>query len=113
MTPIAGVLMVLGGAVAVLAGVGLLKFDSPLARLHAAGKASPIAFLIAAVGAGIELGLAGAVYLALAAAAMILTLPVGVHLLFRAVHRSGPNAQLSIDELASETQPPGSAETRV
>ena len=60
----------------------------PYARLHAAGKASPVAFLIASLGAGIQLGFPGAAALAIAGAAMILTLPVGVHLLFRAVHRT-------------------------
>jgi len=106
MTVVAGVIMIVGGAIAVLASIGLLRFSTPYARFHAAGKSSPVAFLVAAVGAGIELGLGGAAQLLLAAGAMVLTLPVGVHLLFRAVHRTtGP--ALAIDDLA-----PAEAEAR-
>ncbi len=100
MTIVAEILMVVGGLIAVLAGVGLLRFETNYARFHAAGKASPVAFLVAAIGASLALGWAGAAYLAIAAAAMILTLPVGVHLLFRAVHRTTPGDHLAIDDLA-------------
>lgn len=101
MSIVADCLMVLGGSVAVVAALGLLRFASPYARFHAAGKASPVAFLITAAGAAIELGWLGAVQLSLAAGAMVLTLPVGVHLLFLAVHRSSNHAGLVVDELAS------------
>lgn len=99
MSIVTDIIMILGGFIAILAAVGLHKFDSPYARFHAAGKASPVAFLVAAVGAGISLGAAGAALLTVAAAAMIFTLPVGVHLMFRAVHRTTPPS-LEIDELA-------------
>lgn len=99
MTIVASLIMLLGAAVAVLAGVGLLRFSTPYARFHAAGKASPIAFLITAAGASLELGWGGAAQLAVASAAMVLTLPVGVHLLFRAVHRSGHSDHFVVDEL--------------
>ncbi len=94
------VLMLIGGAVAALAGIGLLKFDTPYARFHAAGKASPVAFLIAAVGAAIHLGWTVASLLLVAVMAMVLTLPVGVHLLFRAVHRTTESDHMVIDQLA-------------
>lgn len=100
MSAVATALMVLGGFVAVLAGIGVLRFSTTYARLHAAGKASPVAFLIAAVGASIELGAVGSAALLIAGAAMVLTLPVGVHLLFRAVHRTSDNSHLIVDELA-------------
>ncbi len=100
MTVLATTLAITGAAVAVLAGIGVLRFDTPYARLHAAGKASPVAFLIASLGAGIQLGFPGAAALAIAGAAMILTLPVGVHLLFRAVHRTSDNRHLLTDDLA-------------
>lgn len=100
MSVIAGLFMVLGGLIALLAAVGLLRFSTPYARFHAAGKASPVAFLITALGASLELGPAGAAQLAVAATAMTLTLPVGVHLLFRAVHRTTSSSDLTIDDLA-------------
>jgi len=100
MSTLATALTIAGGIVAVLAGIGVLRFDTTYARLHAAGKASPVAFLIAATGAGIHLGIAGTVVLGIAGAAMVLTLPVGVHLLFRAVHRTTGNRHLLTDDLA-------------
>jgi multicomponent Na+:H+ antiporter subunit G len=100
MSYVAGSFMVLGSLAAVLAGIGVIRFPTPYARLHVAGVASPVAFMIAAIGAAIELGWGGGMYLLVAAAAMTLTLPVGVHLLFRAVHRTGDNDHLVIDELA-------------
>ena len=100
MSVVASILLVAGAAIAALAGLGVLRFRSPYARFHAAGKASPVAFLVAASGAAIELGTSGALELAVAAGAMVLTLPVAVHLLFRAVHRTTPGTQLLVDELA-------------
>lgn len=100
----AGALMLLGAAVAILAGIGVLRFKTSYARFHAAGKASPVAFIVASVGASLELGLAGAAYLIVACGAMILTLPVGVHLLFRAHHRSDPDQRPVIDELAGQVR---------
>ncbi len=103
MNLLAGLIMALGGILAVLAAAGLHRFSTPYARFHAAGKASPVAFLVTAVGASISLGFAGAALLVIASAAMILTLPVGVHLMFRAVHRTTPPS-LVIDELAPAEQ---------
>ncbi len=108
MTVVASVLMLTGGLIAILAGIGVLRFSTSYARFHAAGKASPVAFLVAAIGASIELGATGAVYLAIASAAMVLTLPVGVHLLFRAVHRTSTNDHLVTDDLAPVESDPGS-----
>ncbi|MXW89336.1 MAG: cation:proton antiporter, partial [Acidimicrobiaceae bacterium] len=39
-------LMVAGAVIAVLAGIGLLRFSTPFARIQAAGKASPVALLL-------------------------------------------------------------------
>lgn len=102
MNIVASLLMLAGSLVAVLAGVGLLKFDTPYARFHAAGKASPIAFLITAVGAGLALGLDGAAPLVVAGFAMIWTLPLGVHLLFRATYRISQDKGDSINHLTEE-----------
>jgi multicomponent Na+:H+ antiporter subunit G len=100
MNPVSSVFILLGALVALLAGVGLLTFNTPYARFHAAGKASPIAFLLVAIGAGIEVGLRGAAELAIVAAALLLTLPASTHLLFRATHRTTDSAHLSADALA-------------
>ena len=62
-----------GSLVAVLAGIGLLRFSTPFARFHAAGKASPVAFIVSAIGASFILGWAGAALLLTASFAMVLT----------------------------------------
>lgn len=103
MNPIAAVFVLAGAALAVLASAGLHRLQTPYARFHAAGKASPVSFLLIAIGCGIELGPAAAAQLAVAAAALIVTLPVSTHLLFRAVHRSGrlPEASSNTSSHAS------------
>lgn len=100
MNPVSQALILAGSVLAMLAGVGLLRFSTPYARFHAAGKASPIAFLLVGIGASIELGLAAAAQLAVAAAALVLTLPAATHLLFRATHRTVASPHLRHDALA-------------
>lgn len=99
MSVVSSIFLLIGVAVIVFAGIGLLKFSTPYARLHAAGKASPVAFIIITIGASIELGWAGATRLVLASVALVLTLPIAVHLLFRAVHRTNESADPPVDEL--------------
>jgi multicomponent Na+:H+ antiporter subunit G len=101
MNPVTNVLILAGAVLAVLAGIGLLRFESPYARFHSAGKASPIAFLLVAVGAGFEVGLAGAAQFAVAAVALIVTLPAATHLLFRATYRTSSSPHLRTDALAA------------
>jgi len=96
---LSGLITVLGAIIGLIAGVGLLRLKTPYARFHAGGKASPVAFLVTALGAGLALGVASAAYLAIAAAAMVVTLPVGVHLLFRSVHRTTESEHLLHDDL--------------
>ncbi len=78
----------------------MFKLRTPYARIHAAGRASPVAFLIAGVEASVELGWDGAARLVLAGAALILTLRFALHLLFRALHNTEPQFDPPVDELA-------------
>lgn len=99
MSIIAQVFLLAGSIVALIAGAGVLRFSTPFARFHAAGKASPVAFLITAVGASLILGWGGAAFLLVVAVAMVLTLPFGVHLLFRAAHRTSDISHMKTDDL--------------
>jgi multicomponent Na+:H+ antiporter subunit G len=99
MNAVSAVFVMLGALVALLASIGLLTFHTPYARFHAAGKASPIAFLLVAIGAAIEVGPAGAAELTIVAVALLLTLPASTHLLFRATHRTTSSTHLSRDDL--------------
>jgi multicomponent Na+:H+ antiporter subunit G len=101
MNAVSAVFIVLGGLVALLSSIGLLTFSTPYARFHAAGKASPVAFLLVAIGAGIETGVGGAAGLTIAAVALFVTLPASTHLLYRATHRTTPSPQLLQDDLAA------------
>jgi multicomponent Na+:H+ antiporter subunit G len=100
MNPVASVFLLLGSFVALLAGIGLVTFTTSYARFHAAGKASPIAFLLVAIGASIEVGWSAGAELAIVAAALLLTLPAATHLLFRATHRTTTSKHLRSDALA-------------
>jgi len=92
-------LIVVGSILSILAGVGLLRLDTTYARFHAAGKASPIAFLFIAFGVSLQTGTKGAALLFLAVVALIITLPLGMHLLFRAAHKANEHNYLETDEL--------------
>ena len=96
-------LIILGSVLSILAGVGLLRLDTTYARFHAAGKASPIAFLFIAFAVSLQTGVKGAALLFVAAVALIITLPVGMHLLFRAAHKANEDKYLGTDELARES----------
>ena len=100
----AEVVMVAGAVIAVLGGIGLLRFSTPFARIQAAGKASPVALLLMSVGAAPLLGWRGFGYLIIAAGAMIVTLPVVAHLLLRAVHRTDSIDHLARDDLAADEE---------
>lgn len=104
MTVISSFFIAVGCIVGLSAGLGLLRFETASARFHAAGKASPIAFLSIAVGASLELGFSGEGLLLFTSLAMVVTLPIAVHLLFRAVHRTDPDQKLVVDELRDAQQ---------
>ncbi|MEM9200571.1 MAG: monovalent cation/H(+) antiporter subunit G [Actinomycetota bacterium] len=95
------VFVLAGSFVSLLSAVGMIKFGTPYARFHAAGKASPVAFLLVVIGAGIETSGATRALLVVVAGMLILTLPVAVHLLFRAVHRT-TDVALARDDLRAE-----------
>lgn len=99
MSVVASAAVLAGVVIIVLASIGLNRLRTPYARLHAAGKASPTAFVLIAVGVSIELGWIAAAQLAVAVIALTLTLPIAVHLLFRAVHHTEPDCDPLVDEL--------------
>lgn len=97
------VLILAGSLLVAISAVGLHRFDSVFARLHAAGKATSLGFLLVAGGAlTTELPARTAGELALAGLLLVLTTPVGVHMLARAAYRSGDQLapDTAVDELA-------------
>lgn len=99
----AAALLLLGAALALLAGVGLNRFDSVYARIHAATKAVTLGLLLVLIGSALLVGDLGDVAkLALVGVLQLVTAPVAAHMLGRAAHRTGePLGQSSgLDELA-------------
>jgi multicomponent Na+:H+ antiporter subunit G len=103
MRPAAELIIFAGSALIFVASIGLHRFPDVFARLHAAGKATSLGFALVAIGA-IPAGLPIQVWgeLLLTVVVMVLTTPVGVHMLTRAAHRSGDQLSESTatDELA-------------
>lgn len=108
MSTVAAIFVLAGAVNALIAGVGLLTLRTPFARFHAAGKASPVAFLLVAIGGAFEVGWVGAIELTLVVVALVITLPASTHLLFRATHRTTAPA-LSRDDLAAVGDRPDQA----
>jgi multicomponent Na+:H+ antiporter subunit G len=84
-------LIVLAGAVLILlAGIGVVRFDDALARMHALTKATTLGVLLVLLGAAVDLtDLNDITSLVLAAALQVLTSPVSGHLIGRATYRAG------------------------
>ena len=99
--------LLLGGvALAVVAGIGLLRFPDVFSRMHAATKPATLGLLLITVGAALRMEQGDdAVKLLLVAAFQFLTAPVAAHMIGRAAYRSGTGAldELVVDELRDVT----------
>ena len=95
--------LLLGGvALAVVAGVGLLRFPDVFSRMHAATKPATLGLLMVAVGAALVMDDGShRAKLLLVAAFQFLTAPVAAHMIGRAAYRAGLGAldELVVDEL--------------
>ena len=95
--------LLLGGvALAVLAGLGLVRFPDVFSRMHAATKPATLGIVLVTVGAALRQDQGDdAVKLLLVAAFQFLTAPVAAHMIGRAAYRSGTGAldELVVDEL--------------
>lgn len=103
MVVLSGVLMVSGAALALIAGVGLQRFDDMFARMHAATKPATLGLALVLAGAALQVPDPGDVAkLLLVVVLQFLTAPVASHLLGRAAYRSGTELsdQTTVDELA-------------
>lgn len=93
--------MLLGMAVSVIAAVGIVKFDSTLARMHAATKSASLGLSLVFIGAGVAAGswaLIGSA--ALTTVFLFATSPITGHMVGRAAYLSGHGGALVHDDLA-------------
>ena len=99
---IGSVLMLSGVAFALLAGVGLVRFEGVYARMHAATKPATLGLALVFIGAAFAIGeWSATAKLLLAVGFEFLTAPIGAHLVGRAAHGADADASMhgSLDEL--------------
>lgn len=99
---VAGVLVVAGSLLALLAGIGLHRFDDVFTRMHAATKPATLGLVFVLVGAALRASEEGAVMkLLLVAALQFVTAPSGAHMVGRAAYRAGVPLHISsgVEEL--------------
>jgi multicomponent Na+:H+ antiporter subunit G len=92
-------LLLVGSGWIALAAVGVIRFDDVYSRMHAATKSPTLGLILVSLGAAMHLGGFGAVKLLLVGALVLLTAPVGAHLIGRAVHRSPGDVRIRIDTI--------------
>lgn len=86
----AAVLLVAGGAFCAVAGIGLLRLPDVLVRMHASTKAGTLGVGLVVIAAALHFADAEvAVKAILIVVFLLLTAPVGAHLIGRAAYRSG------------------------
>lgn len=103
MEVLSSLLMFAGAALALIAGIGLQRFDDVFSRMHAATKPATLGLALVLTGAALQAPDAGAVAkLLLVVILQFLTAPVGGHLIGRAAYRAGTEVsdQMAADELA-------------
>lgn len=93
--------LLLGGvALAVVAGIGLLRFPDVFSRMHAATKPATLGLLMVCLGAALEMEDGShRSKLVLVAAFQFLTAPVAAHMIGRAAYRAGKGG---LDELVRD-----------
>lgn len=97
-------LVLLGVALAVVAGIGLVRLPDVFTRMHAATKPSTLGLLLICCGAALVVDDGSArVKLLLVAAFQIVTGPVAAHVVGRAAYRAGVGGldRLEVDDLAT------------
>lgn len=83
-------IMLVGALLVLLAGIGVIRFDDVLARMHALAKASTLGVVLVLVGAAVSLHDANDVTsLVLAALLQVLASPPASNLLSRATYLAG------------------------
>jgi multicomponent Na+:H+ antiporter subunit G len=101
---VAGALTLVGAGLALVAGVGMVRFPDVFARMHAATKPATLGLLLIVIGALLRVDDPGStVQLLLVMFVQFLTAPVGAHMVGRAAYRAGGllAEDTVLDELAS------------
>lgn len=100
---LASIALVLGCSLALVAGIGLLRFPDVLTRMHGATKPQTLGMVLVLVAIGLRAEDRSAIaILALVGLFALMTAPVSAHMLGRAAFRTGrvDRSALSRDDLA-------------
>lgn len=103
---LSGFLMITGALLALLAAIGLHRFDNVFARMHAATKPATLGLVVVVIGASLQLADPGdSVKLFLVVVFQFVTAPIAAHLIGRAAYRSVVEVAetIAIDELAGDS----------
>lgn len=100
---LAALAMVAGSVLAVVAAVGLIRFEDVFSRMQAASKPSTLGILLILGGSALVVGDGVAIFkLFLVVVLQFMTVPIGAHLVARAVYGAGAALPVrgGVDELA-------------
>lgn len=99
---IGAALMIAGAVLSALAAWGIVDFDTPLARMHAATKSASLGLAMLTLGAGVAAGSWGLIGAAvLVTAFLFVTAPISGHMLGRAAYAAGQVVTVVHDDLRS------------
>lgn len=99
---VSAALLLAGVALAVIAGIGLVRFPDVFSRMHAATKPATLGILLVGAGAALRVDDGSdAVKILLVVAFQFVTAPVAAHMIGRAAYRTGAGDldALVVDEL--------------
>lgn len=103
MDTVGSVLIVAGAALAMIGGIGTVRFPDLFSRMHSAAKAPTLGLLLVALGAAIDIGtLLAYSTLTLVVILQLMSSPVGAHALSRASRRQTPVALDDRDDLTRD-----------
>lgn len=112
---IVSILIVLGGGFAAIAGLGLLRLPDVLIRMHASTKAGTLGVGLIVLGVSVHFASSLVITKALLIIAfLLLTAPVGAHLIGRAAYRRGLPLwdRTLMDDAAMKVATPSDTSTR-
>lgn len=102
---VSGLFLIAGSALAMIGGIGSVRFTDLLSRMHAAAKAPTLGLVLVAIGAAIEIDTMLAVTtVILVVVLQLLSSPVGAHALSRTSRRQVAVSLDGVDELTRDEQ---------
>jgi multicomponent Na+:H+ antiporter subunit G len=91
MSTVSDILIVAGSALAMIGGIGTVRFGDLYSRMHAAAKAPTLGLVLVSIGAAIAIDtMLAYTTLLLVVVLQLLSSPVGAHALSRASRRQTP-----------------------